>query len=884
MDDIIKDTDNRYSDDPNCYEKFDKEGFREKLSFFVLKDIISAMMKNDTTNLDKMIDDSIMDHIKNDYKGTCYSYLCAAKDKCKSPLLADVIQEIEETTEAVKMECEATKNKCVVEAADVKEMLKGVEDYDQFVEKLAATVSEKVVDDVAGLIATQGGAQAPTFSNLDDKIEVKSVEDAPEENIDTADSTNAEPIEGVDAGATEGTEGPIGKTVNATEYYQTYRGELYFAGDEVEAIGYLKANLSTTEDPDLHQLIAAPVTDDGYNKDTIYYRIKKGDEGADAVEKPQNGNQIAYELIKLGYTVLFKAYTNVTELDQESFWTPLKDKANYDFRYITTGGYFSAAAAAQIAKVAAFKNKPASGDDYLDSADEYAKAMTGYIDDITDGLNGEKEVLDSQKTELEEQLKIYEEQIDKLEETIKAYDTLANLVEKQAKEQTDLLKEQQKAEEEAIQKQIDALKEKKDEQDEQTNLAEKELEVKQKLADLEKARNKRVRTYSAETGWTWGGDKEAVANAQKDYDDAKKSYDKAIDDKNYNDQIKALEKQKDAVSESYESQIKEYEDYIELWKGIEQEQSDIEAERLAEQMFGSDWREKISNKDMSILSKYKSYYTSYNNQLNSLTNNEIKSLKNSIKAKEDEIQAKEKQIEEWNKYKSTVEKAIKSINDANNNYASKLEGIKLTEQSSLEERSQAFENFKNHYQEITDMLNELDNQDTSIRIYADLDDVRNNLADFIEDYRDGIEAMQAALGASSTGFGVVNSDWDAKLAEAAKRMRYYSSGGVADYTGTAMLHGKSNASEVIFNSAQAKSLYDMVRNDEFSSNLAKGILETLSSHLNSNTNTNTNNSSVNTININGMTIKTDNPQQFHDQFMTEIGKYWNVKLTESRVR
>lgn len=177
--------------------------------------------------------------------------------------------------------------------------------------------------------------------------------------------------------AAEGTEGPIGKTVNATEYYQTYRGELYFAGDEVEAIGYLKANLSTTEDPDLHQLIVAPVTDDGYNKDTIYYRIKKGDEGADAVEKPQNGNQIAYELIKLGYTVLFKAYTNVTELDQESFWTPLKDKANYDFRYIITGGYFSATAAAQIAKVAAFKNKPASGDDYLDSADKYAKAGRG---------------------------------------------------------------------------------------------------------------------------------------------------------------------------------------------------------------------------------------------------------------------------------------------------------------------------------------------------------------------------------------------------------------------------------------------------------------------------------------------------------------------------
>ena len=172
MDDIIKDTDKRYCNDEDCYEKFDGDAYREKLSMFVLKDIIDAMMAHDTKNLDGMIDESIMKHIHDDYKGTCYGYLCNARDKCKSPLLAEIIQEIEDKTCEAAKECETTKNHPVVESADVKEMLKGVDDYDSFIEKLATEVSQKVVNDVAGLL-TDGGAKAPSFSDLDEKIELQ---------------------------------------------------------------------------------------------------------------------------------------------------------------------------------------------------------------------------------------------------------------------------------------------------------------------------------------------------------------------------------------------------------------------------------------------------------------------------------------------------------------------------------------------------------------------------------------------------------------------------------------------------------------------------------------------------------------------------------------
>ena len=67
-------------------QTFDKGKFKEKLSMYVLKDLVCAMMHDETTDLDAMIDESIMRHIKNNYNGSCYSYICNARDRLKSPL------------------------------------------------------------------------------------------------------------------------------------------------------------------------------------------------------------------------------------------------------------------------------------------------------------------------------------------------------------------------------------------------------------------------------------------------------------------------------------------------------------------------------------------------------------------------------------------------------------------------------------------------------------------------------------------------------------------------------------------------------------------------------------------------------------------------------
>jgi hypothetical protein len=59
--------------------------------------------------------------------------------------------------------------------------------------------------------------------------------------------------------------------------------------------------------------------------------------GNDAVYEDHYGNQIAYELLGLGYTVLYKKITRTSFLEQETFWRPLRDKTLYDFRYIMSG-------------------------------------------------------------------------------------------------------------------------------------------------------------------------------------------------------------------------------------------------------------------------------------------------------------------------------------------------------------------------------------------------------------------------------------------------------------------------------------------------------------------------------------------------------------------
>lgn len=133
---------------------------------------------------------------------------------------------------------------------------------------------------------------------------------------------------------------------------------------------------------DLNQILTI-VSDEGSKG--IYYTIRKdvnfaiakgndGDSykgkvlkfGDDGVAFRHKGNQIAYEVLGMGFPVLFKQLHGTwvkpegldikNELEDINFWECLKDKSMYNFRFITTGGEFSAAANNCIVAIADYKN------------------------------------------------------------------------------------------------------------------------------------------------------------------------------------------------------------------------------------------------------------------------------------------------------------------------------------------------------------------------------------------------------------------------------------------------------------------------------------------------------------------------------------------------
>ena len=130
------------------------------------------------------------------------------------------------------------------------------------------------------------------------------------------------------------------------------------------------------------------------SNEAAYCVIEMGKEGSDAIQFAHIGNQIAYELLGLGYTVLYKKLDENNEsqrlqkLNEADFWEPLKDKSVFNFRYVTTGGYYSSAAMTQICNLAAFVNNTK-----LEDAETYGK-LSGRGDcialcDIDENMGGE---------------------------------------------------------------------------------------------------------------------------------------------------------------------------------------------------------------------------------------------------------------------------------------------------------------------------------------------------------------------------------------------------------------------------------------------------------------------------------------------------------------
>lgn len=154
----------------NTPTTFDKGAFKEKLSMYVLKDIIQAMMVDDTSDLDNTIDTAIMRHMKDDCGCGCYDYLKNAKHRLKSDLIGDIIQEIDDAADKTAAKVAVTKDPSVANDVDVKNILENVENYEDFTKLMAEKTTNQVVEQMKNVLKDSNAA--PTFDGdeLDNKL------------------------------------------------------------------------------------------------------------------------------------------------------------------------------------------------------------------------------------------------------------------------------------------------------------------------------------------------------------------------------------------------------------------------------------------------------------------------------------------------------------------------------------------------------------------------------------------------------------------------------------------------------------------------------------------------------------------------------------------
>lgn len=225
-----------------------------------------------------------------------------------------------------------------------------------------------------------------------------------------------------------------------------------------------------------------------------------------------------------------------------------------------------------------------------------------------------------------------DEYIKKLKELIKAYrqgsdawNDLADKIKKALQDKADKQKDDLGTAEDAavgiIDDEIDKLKKLKEEQEDYydkliddkkaaNDETEKELELarlQEALANAQKEKTKRV--WREGIGWVWEADQEAIKEAQE-----------ALDEFNKEQELDALEKQKDEAIKNIEDQIDAWEKYKESWENVADDYETQQARMTLAQQLGADAEAKILQQRLDVLEDYKSKYLATMKEITNLEN------------------------------------------------------------------------------------------------------------------------------------------------------------------------------------------------------------------------------------------------------------------------
>lgn len=343
-----------------------------------------------------------------------------------------------------------------------------------------------------------------------------------------------------------------------------------------------------------------------------------------------------------------------------------------------------------------------------------------------------------------------------------------------------------------INDQIDKLKTESDELD-------KQLKLQKALKAVEEARNQRnIHIYRDNgTGFDWEADDKAVRQAQESYDELKREQD-------LNDQIDALEKYRDA----WQATIDDYEKNIDKQKAMA--------------LLGADWEKQILDMRTDKIEGFARNYTDICDQLN-----------------EDVTGSVASQIKDLEDLKDEWSDAVDNIEYELGRYDELMDFEDEFRGAGLEQRKAMLEDFSKsgvqNLQNIIDKANKLQNaldslngintsdygggsyptmtDDTAQKEQNIIDKMKENSAAWWfanESEQKTLADRNKVLGESLGWTRDANGVWWKKSG-----VRAYADGGLADYTGMAMIHGSKLRPELVLNNADAGYLYSMLHGRKF---------------------------------------------------------------------
>ena len=427
------------------------------------------------------------------------------------------------------------------------------------------------------------------------------------------------------------------------------------------------------------------------------------------------------------------------------------------------------------------------------------------IDEINDKKDKEQEYLDT-----------LQEEEDTLNDIIDKYQTAGDTAIDYIEKEISSLEDSRDDVESYYDDLIDKLKEENDERD-------RAIELQEKQDAVANAKNKKVAIYSEASSWHLETNSDEVKKAQQELDSLQNEI--AIDN---------LEKEKEAAMQPYTDQIEAFEKYKQAWSDAMSAYTNNQNEMIAQQILGIDWQGKLHNQDIGILNKYQTDYSGYQTKLKDNVQKEKEIIQN-------RIDQYAKEADEWEKYLKQFDTFVSDLSDQDVKYFEELKLKTLNEKSTYRERLDALREFKADYIQLSEDLAQYDG--TSIKktlsgsgVYAVEKD--NAILGAYTTKKEADKAMYKFAGQMISEkvsmLGGLSNISVTKLAELQKEIRskfkvkQYATGGVNSYTGTAMLHGTPYKSEVIFNSSDAKKLYDIVHNTR---NVASVVGKTIGDNL-----------------------------------------------------